>query len=175
MQNWIIFGNYRGKELFDSILILEGSLAILRGCNVNIIRNELLASYFGEDLLPEYIKYFETEVSEEDALKFWGKIKREHKPDNTGMFDIIEKLDDVSMQRLARSLSAELYILVRALKGASEQIAAKFLNNMPSRTAAQLMKDFLAVNVVTTNQIERDKILSRIKELEESGDIIIGK
>jgi len=56
MQNWIIAGNYRGRALLKRILIMEGIVYILHGYSAKIISEEL-ASYFGEDLLPEYLEH----------------------------------------------------------------------------------------------------------------------
>lgn len=55
LQNYIITGNFRGRELFRRILIMEGILAIQHGYNSRFIVYELLASYFGEEFLPEYM------------------------------------------------------------------------------------------------------------------------
>ena len=58
LHNWIIAGNYRGRRLFKRLLITEGILAIQRGCSPGFIRDDTLASYFGENMLPEYMGCF---------------------------------------------------------------------------------------------------------------------
>lgn len=57
LQNYIIVGNYRGRALFGRILAMEGIIAIQRGFSPKFILEELLASYFGEDFLPEYNEF----------------------------------------------------------------------------------------------------------------------
>jgi flagellar motor component MotA len=58
MQNWIISGDYRGKELLERIIILEGVISILNGEPPTIIR-EKLGIYIGEDLYDEYKASFD--------------------------------------------------------------------------------------------------------------------
>ena len=60
LQNWIISGNYRGRRLFKRILIMEGMLAIKQGAVAAFLVKSLLASYFGEYMMPEYTAYMKS-------------------------------------------------------------------------------------------------------------------
>lgn len=50
LENYIIVGNYKDKELLERVLILEGILSIQMGDYPWVIR-EKLSSYLGEDYL----------------------------------------------------------------------------------------------------------------------------
>ena len=54
MQNWIIFGNYRGAELLKRLISLKGVMMIVDGCNPNQIKETLLL-FCGEDFLREHM------------------------------------------------------------------------------------------------------------------------
>jgi flagellar motor component MotA len=53
LQNWIVFGNYRGAELLRCLIIIDGVVAIVRGENPRQM-NTALASFFGKELWEEY-------------------------------------------------------------------------------------------------------------------------
>lgn len=89
------------------------------------------------------------------------------------LFEDILLLDDRSVQTVLRDVdSADLPV---ALKGATEEIQAKIFKNMAQR-AAQLVRDELSyLGAVRPKDIEeaQQKIIAVIRQLEESGDIII--
>ena len=56
LQNYIISGNYKGRELLRRILITESVMMIVGKYEYQQICEEL-ASYFGEDNFREYMNY----------------------------------------------------------------------------------------------------------------------
>ncbi|MEW5768001.1 MAG: flagellar motor switch protein FliG [bacterium] len=89
------------------------------------------------------------------------------------LFEDILLLDDRSVQTVLRDVdSSDLPV---ALKGATEEIQEKIFKNMAQR-AAQMVKDELSfLGAVRPKDIEeaQQKIIAVIRQLEESGDIVI--
>lgn len=89
------------------------------------------------------------------------------------LFEDILLLDDRSVQTVLRDVdTADLPV---ALKGATEEIQAKIFKNMAQR-AAQMVRDELSfLGAIRPKDIEeaQQKIIAVIRQLEESGDIII--
>jgi len=149
LQNWIIAGNYRGRRLFKRLLITEGMLAIHNGCNPGFIRDEVLASYFGENMLPEYTAYFNrafniprTKIT---VGEFLNQIK-DNRPGKFGETGIFEDFDDMAMQELLRGIS-QIYI-IRVIRSLPDDVVVKFLNNMSKRNAEMIMESCLAMRYI---------------------------
>ena len=174
LQNWIIAGNYRGRRLFKRLLITDGMLAIHRGCGPVFIRDEVLASYFGENMLPEYTGYFnKTDNAPRKKITveyFLAQVK-----ENPGAFvselDELRELDDIAMQVLIRETSQ--IDLVRIIKSLPENIIIKILCSMSKRNAEMIMESCLAMRNIRETDINdaKTKILETARELEQSGQI----
>ncbi len=90
------------------------------------------------------------------------------------VFDNLRDLDDRSIQTLLREISTDLLTL--ALKGVDEEFQQKFLKNMSSRAAEMLVEDMEAKGPVKLSEVEaaQKEILNIARQLEESGDIVLG-
>ena len=176
LENWIISGNYRGKELFNRILIMDGMLALQQGCNPTFIRESSLGSLFGEDLTREYTEYMKTnEVKINVEEKFWEKIRGEQSSESLGEFEKIGKFDDMAMQILIREINS--YDIIVAFQGLPENIVRRFLDDMSRRSAEHIMNS--CVMGRTFRQVEvdeaRKRIWDKVMELEKSGQIRLPK
>lgn len=91
------------------------------------------------------------------------------------VFDDLLSLDDLSMQRLIREISADT--LVVALKGVDEQLRDKFFSNMSSRAADILRDDLEVKGPVRLMEVEavQKSILATVKQLADEGELVIGK
>ena len=91
------------------------------------------------------------------------------------VFDDLLSLDDLSMQRLIREISADT--LVVALKGVDEQLRNKFFSNMSSRAADILRDDLEVKGPVRLMEVEavQKSILATVKQLADEGELVIGK
>lgn len=91
------------------------------------------------------------------------------------VFEDITLLDDRSTQRVLREV--EIPDLALALKGVDEAIKDKIFNNMPKRAAAMLKDELEFMGPVRAKDVEtaQQKVVNVIRQLEESGDIIIAR
>ncbi|HOX17321.1 MAG TPA: FliG C-terminal domain-containing protein, partial [Spirochaetales bacterium] len=91
------------------------------------------------------------------------------------VFEDIVLLDDRSIQKLIREVdSAEL---AKALKGVDPEVAEKIYKNQSKRAAAMLKEDMEYMGPVRLKDVEeaQQKIVSIIRHLEETGDIVISR
>ncbi|MCD6419261.1 MAG: flagellar motor switch protein FliG [Synergistetes bacterium] len=91
------------------------------------------------------------------------------------VFEDVVKLDDRSVQRVLREV--DMKDLALALKGASEDVKDKFFHNMSKRAAAMLKEDMEFMGPVRVKDVEeaQQKIVNVIRQLEESGEIIVSR
>ena len=181
MQNWIISGNYRGAELLKRLITIEGVLMIINGYNPAYI-NEVLSSYFGEDLLQEYVQYIKDWKQVQDSLHksviiedFWYKIKdgqRHREPGSNLLEEIFRKLDNMSVQLIIRNI--EMADLVIAARGSSEYVINRIIRNVSSGTAQDIVDNIYYASRFRLRDIiaAQNRILARIKELEDRGEIV---
>lgn len=91
------------------------------------------------------------------------------------VFEDIVQLDDRAIQQVLRQI--ETREMAVALKGASDAVAAKIQKNMSSRAAVLLKEDMDYMGPVRLKDVEeaQEKIIKVIRQLEESGEIIISR
>jgi flagellar motor switch protein FliG len=91
------------------------------------------------------------------------------------VFEDIVNLDDRSLQRVLREV--DISDLALALKGAAEEMKEKIFSNMPKRAAAMLKDELEFLGPVRLRDVEeaQQKIVNIIRQLEESGDIIVAR
>jgi flagellar motor switch protein FliG len=88
-------------------------------------------------------------------------------------FEDLVKIDDKGMQMLLKEISSE--DLTVALKGASEALKGKILNNMSDRAAKMLQEDLEALGPLRVSEVEKAqvKIAMAAKQLNEEGKIVM--
>ncbi|MCD8475312.1 MAG: flagellar motor switch protein FliG [Shewanella fodinae] len=90
------------------------------------------------------------------------------------VFENLIDVDDRGMQTLLREVQQD--VLMKALKGADDQLREKIFNNM-SKRAAELMRDDLeAMGPVRVSEVEvaQKEILSIARRLSDAGEIVLG-
>ena len=89
------------------------------------------------------------------------------------VFEDIIRLDDRSLQRVLREV--DMKELGLALKGATEELRAKFFKNMSKRAAEMLQEDMDYMGPVRVKDVEdaQQKVVNVVRGLEEKGEIII--
>ena len=90
------------------------------------------------------------------------------------VFDNLAEVDDRAIQTILREISTDS--LVVALKGSSQEMQDKILNNMSSRAADMLREDMEAKGPVRLSDVEdaQKEILSEARRLEAEGTIVPG-
>ncbi len=91
------------------------------------------------------------------------------------LFEDILDLEDRLLQRIIGEIDKK--DLVIALKGASGPLVKKFTKNMSNRASSILIEDMDALGPVRVKEVEesQQRIIQRIKQLEEMGQISIRK
>lgn len=91
------------------------------------------------------------------------------------VFEDIIRLDDRSLQRVLREV--EMKDLSLALKGATDELRAKFFKNMSKRAAEMLKEDMDYMGPVRVKDVEetQQKIVNVIRALEDVGEIVISR
>jgi len=91
------------------------------------------------------------------------------------VFEDIVQLDDRAIQAVMKEV--DMKELATALKGTSGEVQAKIYKNMSERAVAMLKEDMEFMGPVRLRIVEeaQQKIVSVIRRLEESGEIVIGR
>lgn len=91
------------------------------------------------------------------------------------VFEDIITLDDASIQRVLREVDGKELAL--ALKGVGESVQNRIFRNMSERGANMLREDMEFMGPVRLRNVEeaQQRIVSVIRRLEESGEIVIAK
>ncbi|USD38627.1 MULTISPECIES: flagellar motor switch protein FliG [Ferrimonas] len=90
------------------------------------------------------------------------------------VFENLSDMDDKAMQVLLREMQQE--VLIRALKGADDQLKEKILGNMSKRQADLVRDDLEAMGPVRLSEVEsaQKEVLSIARRLADSGEIVLG-
>ena len=91
------------------------------------------------------------------------------------VFEDILLLDDRAIQRVLRDV--ENGDLALACKGSNEQVQAAIFNNLSKRLAVMIKEDMDFMGPVRMKDVEeaQQKIVSVIRKLEDSGEIVISR
>ena len=94
--------------------------------------------------------------------------------DEMFVFDNLLDIEDRAIQLILKEIDNDT--LMVALKGAQEELRAKFLRNMSSRAAEMLREDLEAQGPIRMSKVETEqkKILQIARRLAESGQIVLG-
>lgn len=91
------------------------------------------------------------------------------------VFEDITTLDDVTIQRVLREVESQ--DLVIAIKGSGEEVRQILLSNMSSRARENVLSDMEFLRNVRLRDVEeaQQKIVNIIRQLEESGEIVLAR
>ncbi len=142
-----------------------------------VLENKFLDATGGVDSLVEVMTLADKEV-EEAILTGLSEVDADLAAEirkKMFVFTDLQLLDDRQMQTVLRSVDASRLPL--ALKGVSDIIRDKFLNNLSSRARENLMDEIELLGSVRMTDVEeaQDEILENVRALEESGEIIINR
>jgi len=136
LELYILAGGYRGKELLERCVILEGLMGIQNGLSPKRLP-ELLLSFFGEEGAQLYAAEF-TDSSPGDMESFLrgleGANPAPDRPD--GLNATMGRLNDADIQHCLREIGT--MDLAKAFKGFSPNIQLRVFNNLPQRGATFL-------------------------------------
>ena len=90
------------------------------------------------------------------------------------VFDNLVDVDDKGIQAILREVQQDA--LLKAIKGADEELKNKIMRNMSKRAAEMLTDDLEALGPVRISEVEtaQKEILSVARRLSDSGEIMLG-
>ena len=140
MENYIISGDYTGKDLLERCIILEGVTAIQQGLHPKVTK-ELLLSFLGEDNYEIYQKEYEggSKGSLESYLKEIEDTQASS-PKGSQLDQSILSLDSDVLDKLLMEINTS--DLAKSLKGMGGQAQIRIFNNL-SKKAGYALKDTL--------------------------------
>ena len=91
------------------------------------------------------------------------------------VFEDLVTLDDRSIQRVLKEV--DMRDLALALKTASEEVTNRVFKNISSRAREMIKEDMELMGPVRLRDVEdaQQKIVNNIRQLEESGEIVIAR
>ena len=136
LELYILAGGYRGRDLLERCVILEGLMGIQNGLSPKRL-TELLLSFFGEEDARRYAAEF-TDSASGDMESFLRGLERANpSPDRPdGLNATMGRLNDEEIQHCLREIGT--MDLAKAFKGFSAKIQVRIFNNLPQRGAAFL-------------------------------------
>ena len=174
LENYIVVGNYIGKELLERVIILEGILSIQMGEYPWYIR-EKLNSYFGENYSEEIREHFNLLSNTSSQIEGYLNANKDNSPYSTETMILdsaLEKMSERSIQRLLRDV--DILLLAIGMKGASGRIQVKIIDNLSIMTKSILLELFELTDNVNIAQIvdAQNEIAGIIKKLRLDGEIV---
>jgi len=149
----------------------------LRQRFASVLENKFLEATGGIDSLVELLTLADpavkdlvmkglTEIDAELALEVRAKMF---------VFNDLQLLADRQMQLVLRSVDSSRLPL--ALKGVSDGVRDKVLNNLSSRARENLLDEMQLMGAVRTVDVEaaQNEILDSVRALEESGELVINR
>jgi hypothetical protein len=167
LEIYILTGGYRGRDLLERCVILEGLMGIQNGLSPKRL-TEMLLSFFGE----EGARLYETEFIHScpgDMESFLKGLERAapapDPPD--GLNATMGQLDDKQIQHCLREIGT--MDLAKAFKGFNPNIQRRVFNNLPQRGAIFLREMIEHLEAVAPPDAAeaRDRIAGILSDLKE--------
>ncbi|MGQ8366382.1 flagellar motor switch protein FliG [Glaciecola sp. 1036] len=122
------------------------------------------------------MNYLDTNIENQlmDAIREQDEEMSQQIQDLMFVFDNLIDVDDRGIQALLREVQQES--LMKAIKGADEDLREKFTKNMSKRAAEMLLDDIEAMGPVRLSEVEtaQKEILSVARRLADAGEIMLG-
>ena len=122
------------------------------------------------------MNYLDTAIEGQlmDAIREQDEEMSQQIQDLMFVFDNLVDVDDKSIQAILREVQQDA--LLKAIKGADEELKDKIMRNMSKRAAEMLADDLEALGPVRISEVEtaQKEILSVARRLSDSGEIMLG-
>jgi len=173
LEAYILSGQYRGRELLERCIILEGVTAIQKGLHPKVTK-ELLLSLLGENIY----EIFEREIgpADKDTLEtFLESIKNTPATTRTDstLDRLILKLEKNAIEKFLMEINTG--DLAKAIKGMGGRAQIRIFNHLPQKAANALREKLEDLDSIEASELaEAQKIvLEIISDLKEQGAIEI--
>jgi len=122
------------------------------------------------------MNYLDTNIEAQlmDSLREQDEEMSQQIQDLMFVFDNLIDVDDRGIQAILREVQQEA--LMKAIKGADEELRKKITGNMSKRAAEMLIDDMEAMGPVRLSEVEaaQKEILSIARRLSDAGEVILG-
>ncbi len=124
----------------------------------------------------DIMNYLDTNIEGQlmDAIREQDEELSQQIQDLMFVFDNLVDVDDRGIQAILREVQQDS--LLKAIKGADEELKNKITNNMSKRAAEMLVDDLEALGPVRISEVEtaQKEILSVARRLADAGEIMLG-
>ncbi|ALT00451.1 flagellar motor switch protein FliG [Lacimicrobium alkaliphilum] len=124
----------------------------------------------------DIMNYLDTNIEGQlmDAIREQDEEMSQQIQDLMFVFDNLADVDDRAIQTLLREVQQEA--LLKAIKGADDNLKEKITKNMSKRAAEMLLDDLEAMGPVRISEVEaaQKEILSVARRLADAGEIMLG-
>ena len=124
----------------------------------------------------DIMNYLDTNIEGQlmDAIREQDEEMSQQIQDLMFVFDNLVDVDDRGIQAILREVQQDA--LLKAIKGADEELKNKITGNMSKRAAVMLVDDLEAMGPVRISEVEtaQKEILSVARRLADSGEIMLG-
>nr|WP_099036374.1 flagellar motor switch protein FliG [Lacimicrobium alkaliphilum] len=124
----------------------------------------------------DIMNYLDTNIEGQlmDAIREQDEEMSQQIQDLMFVFDNLAEVDDRAIQTLLREVQQEA--LLKAIKGADDNLKEKITKNMSKRAAEMLLDDLEAMGPVRISEVEaaQKEILSVARRLADAGEIMLG-
>lgn len=124
----------------------------------------------------DIMNYLDTAIEGQlmDAIREQDEEMSQQIQDLMFVFDNLVDVDDRGIQAILREVQQDA--LLKAIKGADEELRVKITKNMSKRAAEMLLDDLEALGPVRISEVEtaQKEILSVARRLADSGEIMLG-
>lgn len=124
----------------------------------------------------DIMNYLDTNVEGQlmDSIREHDEEMAQQIQDLMFVFENLLEVDDRAIQAILREVQQD--VLMKALKGADENLKEKILKNMSKRAAEMLADDLEAMGPVRVSEVEtaQKEILSTARRLADAGEIMLG-
>jgi flagellar motor switch protein FliG len=124
----------------------------------------------------DIMNYLDTNIEGQlmDAIREQDEEMSQQIQDLMFVFDNLCDVDDRAIQAILREVQQDA--LLKAIKGAEEELRTKITKNMSKRAAEMLLDDLEAMGPVRISEVEtaQKEILSVARRLADAGEIMLG-
>ena len=124
----------------------------------------------------DIMNYLDTNVEGQlmDSIREHDEEMAQQIQDLMFVFENLLEVDDRAIQAILREVQQD--VLMKALKGADDNLKEKILKNMSKRAAEMLADDLEAMGPVRVSEVEtaQKEILSTARRLADAGEIMLG-
>ena len=122
------------------------------------------------------MNYLDTNIEGQlmDAIREQDEEMSQQIQDLMFVFDNLVDVDDRGIQAILRDVQQET--LLKAIKGAEDELKNKITGNMSKRAAEMLLDDLEALGPIRVSEVEtaQKEILSVARRLADAGEIMLG-